>query len=480
MNQIRTAYTEDRRNRRQLSNRFLRHSLRCSLERSFTVNVLGCALMIISALVAGEAGAQTDSASLPSPPAAPLNVKAVDTPNDKGGAATITWDVSTDEENGIVDGYVILRAESPSGPFVDTVGKATSGATTATDNNATDGVEYYYRVDAYRIVDNADGSAVWLSSPSVAWGGIKTSPQWFNKHRGITLFLFLIIAFSILQFINQAKRGKSYLWLANSVFIVLLGVLYSWVLAIIAALAMAMFIKDIFSGSEIFLRKIAGIDAVEEAIGRATEMGKKIFFIPGIQDMNDVQTIAGMAILGRVGAVAAEYETWLEVPVSKSMVMVTARETMKEAYSRVGRPDLYQEAQVHFVTEDQFGYAAALDGMFVREKPATIFYMGAFFAESLILAETGNEVGAIQIAGTAMPAQLPFFVAACDYTLIGEELFAASAYLSREPRQLGSLKGQDVGKALFLAALVIGLVAVLISHWYEMPDWLRLQQLFNV
>ena len=135
---------------------------------------------------------------------------------------------------------------------------------------------------------------------------------------------------------------------------------------------------------------------------------------------------------------------------------------------------------MHFVTEDQFGYAAALDGMFIREKPATIFYMGAFFAESLILAETGNAAGAIQIAGTAMPSQLPFFVAACDYTLIGEELFAASAYLSREPRQLGSLKGQDVGKAVFLAALVVGILITLIGEFVELPPSLYLDQYFRV
>jgi len=84
--------------------------------------------------------------------------------------------------------------------------------------------------------------------------------------------------------------------------------------------------------------------------------------------------------------------------------------------------------------------------------------MGAFYAESLILAETGNSIGAIQIAGTAMPAQLPFFVAACDYTLIGEELFAASAYLSKEPKLLGSLKGQDLGKAIILLAILVGIV----------------------
>jgi len=139
-------------------------------------------------------------------------------------------------------------------------------------------------------------------------------------------------------------------------------------------------------------------------------------------------------------------------------VMVTAREAVKEAYSKAGRPDAFLDDQVRYLTDDQFGYAAAIDGLFIREKPGTIFLIGAFFAESLIMAETGNSIGAIQIAGTAQPAQLPFFVAACDYTLIGEELFAASAYLSREPRLLGSLKGQDFGKALFLIAIVLGIL----------------------
>jgi hypothetical protein len=49
-------------------------------------------------------------------------------------------------------------------------------------------------------------------------------------------------------------------------------------------------------------------------------------------------------------------------------------------------------------------------------------------------------------------------VAACDYTLIGEEFFAASAYLSGERDQLGSIKGQDIGKLLVAAVIVIGCV----------------------
>ena len=150
----------------------------------------------------------------------------------------------------------------------------------------------------------------------------------------------------------------------------------------------------------------------------------------------------------------AKYDTKLDVPVSRSMVLAAARETVKQSYLSAGRPDAYNDDIVHYVTDEQFGYVAFLDGTMVRDKPAACFYLGSFFAESLILAETGNSIGAIQVAGTAQPAQLPFFVAACDYTLIGEELFAASAYLSKEPRALGSLKGADAGKVL--ASLAIG------------------------
>jgi hypothetical protein len=218
------------------------------------------------------------------------------------------------------------------------------------------------------------------------------------------------------------------------------------------------FIYRAKKGKELFVRKISGLDAVDDAIGRATEMGRSVLYIPGIGDMDDIQTIASMVILGRVAKKAAEYDVRLRVPVSKSLVMTTAQEIVKESCSSVGRPDAYRAGDIHYLTDDQFAYAAGCDGIMIREMPATVFLLGSFYAESLILAETGHSVGAIQIAGTAQASQLPFFVAACDYTLIGEELFAASAYLSREPLLLGSLKGQDWGKAIFMALIGIGVI----------------------
>ena len=223
------------------------------------------------------------------------------------------------------------------------------------------------------------------------------------------------------------------------------------------------FILRARQGVVLKIRTIAGLAAVDEAVGRATEMGRPMLYINGIQDMDDLQTVAGVTVLGRVAKTAAEYDARIEVPTSRSLVMSAARETVEASYLTAGRSDAYNPDLIYYVTDEQFGFTAYVSGLIVRDRPAACFYMGAFFAESLILAETGNSVGAIQIAGTAMPSQLPFFVAACDYTLIGEEFFAASAYLSGQPDQLGSLKGQDIGKVLVGIVLVVGVAVATIG-----------------
>lgn len=222
-------------------------------------------------------------------------------------------------------------------------------------------------------------------------------------------------------------------------------------------------------GKNYFVRRIAGLTAIDEAVGRSTEMGKPVLYITGLADVDDIQTLASLSILGHIAQKTAEYDTPLVVPCCRSVVMSTAQEVVKESYLKAGRPDTFRSENIHYLTDDQFGYVAGVDGIMVRDKPAANFYMGKFFAESLILAETGHSTGAIQIAGTAEAAQLPFFVAACDYTLIGEEMFAASAYLSKDPKQIGSLKGQDMAKALILGAIIIGCIMMTAGQ-----DWIKL------
>lgn len=229
-------------------------------------------------------------------------------------------------------------------------------------------------------------------------------------------------------------------------------------------------------GEQLHLRKIAGLDAVNEAIGRATEMGKPILFVNALGGPDEPSGIATVNILGLVAERVAQYETRLMVPNYNPVMFAVQEEVVKDAYTRAEKPDALEPDTVSYVAGTQFAYAAAVSGMMVREKPATILLMGRFYAESLILAETGAASGAIQIAGTDALTQLPFFVAACDYTLIGEELYAASAYLTNDPQLLGTLKTQDLGKALAALTIIIGFVYTLIAT--KITDTLAIQDFF--
>ena len=211
-------------------------------------------------------------------------------------------------------------------------------------------------------------------------------------------------------------------------------------------------------GEKMYLRPIAGIEAIDEAIGRATEMGRPILYVPGLSTIADVATIASLTILGRVAKKVAEYQTPLLVPNRNPIVYTVAEECVKQAYLEAGRPDSYDTDSVFFLTQSQFAFVAGVNGIMMRERPATNFYLGMFYAESLILAETGSLSGAIQIAGTDAVTQLPFFITTCDYTLIGEELYAASAYLGREPKQIGAVKGQDACKTIIMILILLGLI----------------------
>ena len=266
----------------------------------------------------------------------------------------------------------------------------------------------------------------------------------------IILKKYGLIIFSALLFI---------IYLINPFQIFVSGNELTFFLITISCLTIEFFIRKAKSGEEIYMRPIAAMKAMEEAVGRATEMGSSVLYVPGISGLDEIDTISGVIVLGHVAGMTAEYEANLHVPCCVPIVMEAAKESCKEAYLKKGRPDLYNDNMVHYVTDDQFAYAAGVNGIMLREKPAAVFYQGKFYAESLLLAETGSSVGAIQIAGTGSSSQIPFFVTACDYVLIGEEFYAASAYLSGSSEMIGSIKGQDYVKLLCM--MFIGLVVVL-------------------
>ncbi len=350
-------------------------------------------------------------------PGLPTDLTASDLPNDPGRAIAVGWGKAPGDNSVFrtVLGYLLFRSRSPDTGFV-LLTRLPAGASGYSDSDTSlvNGEKYYYRVAS---IYESDTLFTEVAGPAVP------SAQFFHSKRVLVLLFMLLFTGASVYLISHSKRG-----------------------------------------GRLYIRPIAGIDAVDEAIGRATEMGRPILFVPGLGEASRVATIAAFTILGRVARKVAEYQTRIIVPNYDPVVMTICQEVVKEAYASAGRPEAFDVKDVYFVTQDQFPYTASVNGTMLRERPATNFYMGMFYAESLILAETGFVAGSIQIAGTDQLIQIPFFVAACDYTLMGEELYAASAYLSQEPQQLGTLKTQDWGKVLAIALMVAGVITYLFRN----------------
>lgn len=245
----------------------------------------------------------------------------------------------------------------------------------------------------------------------------KPISEWFDSNKLITLIATIIFCIIVVIFVFLAKRGK-----------------------------------------DLYIRPIAGLQEIDNAVGRATEMGRPMLYCMGNGSLSDVATIASMGILSQVARKAAEYDTKLIVPCYDYIVLPIAQEIVREAHYAVGRPDSYDRNNVFYLTNVQFAYVAGVNGIMVREKVATNFFMGYFSAEALLMTETGNTVGAVQIAGSDAVTQIPFFITTCQYTLIGEELYAASAYLNRDPVILGNLKAQDYFKFIIISVVLLGAI----------------------
>ena len=391
-----------------------RHKLKTALGAATIIT----SLIVLCAAVSGatEAVEPPDSTVTSLPVVEPaVIISLTDTPNDAGTSIDVSWEVSPTESvmPGRIVEYRILRAPAQDGEY-EQVGAVPAGTTSYSDDGTEPGDPYWYRITAVGMTEEATSDVA---------GPAYSRMQWFDRGRIGVLAYTVLTCLLVVVFIEVAKRSKG----------------------------------------KIFLRRLPVFDAIDEAIGRATEMGKKVLYIMGGLDVDDPQTVASMSILARVADRTAAYGARIDIPCVWPMAMSMARETVKESYLRAGKPDEYNEDYIYYLTTDQFGYVAGVDGIMMRDRPAANFYLGAFYAESLVFAETGYATGAIQIAGTAEVDQLPFFVVACDYTLIGEELYAAGASLSGDPIQLGSIRGQDIAKAVFFVYIAAGVILKLVG-----------------
>ncbi len=249
------------------------------------------------------------------------------------------------------------------------------------------------------------------------------------------------------------------------------GRVFAFVTMISIVAVMLYNIRSALRGKDFYVRDIPGLRAIEEFVGRATEMGRPVHFSSGIGTLTGAsapEMFAGLQVLSYLARLCARYDTRLIATACQPDVFLSTIETVRQAYAEEGKMEEFKETDVRYLSTNQWAYAAGIIGIVSREKVAANILVGAFAAETMLLAEASYQAGAAQIAGTTNMYQLPFFVASCDFTLIGEEMFAAGAFLAKDSVQLGSLAGQDFGKALAVFLILLGIFSKTLGS-----DWLQ-------
>lgn len=218
------------------------------------------------------------------------------------------------------------------------------------------------------------------------------------------------------------------------------------------------------NGNLPIVRPMPHLAAMREMVDRCAELNRPVVFPPG-----------GAAVGGNVGAdisgthlasitILSEVAQYCAVTGAKLIVLACSppliplyTEAVKEGYTKAGRLQDFDPAIIRYSTPELYSYAAWCAGTIRRENAGANFMIGAHLMESLILSSAGLDIGAMQIAGTTSSSQAPYFIATCDYTFLGPEMYAASAMISQDPGELGTLRGQDLMSLLVAILGVIGL-----------------------
>lgn len=240
-------------------------------------------------------------------------------------------------------------------------------------------------------------------------------------------------------------------------------------LMVIFWLASITFFTNLGKKELTWIRSIPGLEAVDEAIGRATEMGRPLLFTTmhgsGTGQSAFVQGhgpahLAGLSVLGYVANEIAKRDAKLEVPLAWPDVAEMGISVVEQAYRKEGKTPPIDA--VKYVSSTQMAYALGTAGIMARTNPASVLMFGPATAETLILAESANRYGTFNI-GASSANQAVYFITSCDYVMVGEELYIAGSYLSKDRLALGSIKGQDYPKILQLILVSIVLAMLLMG-----------------
>jgi hypothetical protein len=215
------------------------------------------------------------------------------------------------------------------------------------------------------------------------------------------------------------------------------------------------------SGRAPLLRRIRAFDILKGLPGQAIESGRELHLGLGIGSLANETTadsLAGLAVLDYLAGQAAATGVSPTISMADPMVMLFAQNAVRAAHP--ADPDRAEEAyrSIRWIAPQPAAYAAGVMNILNIDQVEGNIMVGSFGDEYLLMGETAARRGIAHVGGTSNPNTLPFVYASAQEALLGEEIYAAGAYLQKRPAHLGSLAAQDLMRWLIALFILGGIV----------------------
>lgn len=209
------------------------------------------------------------------------------------------------------------------------------------------------------------------------------------------------------------------------------------------------------------LRHIAAYEQLNRSVGLAVENGTRLHFSLGRGSLfpaRGASALAGLAMLRKLSERTSVSDKPPVVTSGDASLAVLSQDTLQSGYRAAGAEEQYRFTTGRLAGLTPLSFAAGAMPTVHDEDVSANVYIGDFGAESALLTEAAERQNSTLIAASDNLAAQSVFYASSQEPLIGEELFAAGAYVGAGAAHDASLNVQDILRWLLILAMLAGSV----------------------
>lgn len=207
------------------------------------------------------------------------------------------------------------------------------------------------------------------------------------------------------------------------------------------------------------LRPLPACNNLGNQMGAAIESGRQLHVSLGrasLTGMANPTSLAALNVLDHLAKDGCASGVPPLTTVGEGTLLPMAQDGLRNAYVQAGRVRDFKPGMAQFVAAntDPFAFAGGLASIIQQHKTGGNVLVGRYGLEAVIPLEAAVRQNMDQVVGTDDPSALAAATAVTDNLLVGEELFAAGAYLEGSPGQIASLQLQDLLRVIIVLTIV--------------------------